>query len=175
MEIYIARQLADLGSAMLLGIVCGTVYDLLRPIRLQRRCDRVLTHVVDALYILIMLLGVFLFVLRIGKGEFRLFMLFGFIGGIAVYYLLLSELLRPLWDFWMEAMTGFLALLWKPFIMTDKILKKVGQFVKKYFHFLRKYATIKRYKWEFGHLHNSMTGRGGPERHEKKRKNEKET
>ena len=175
MEIYIGQQLADLGCAMLLGIVCGTVYDLLRPIRLQRKNSKTLTHAVDALYILLVLLDVFLFALRIGNGDFRLFMLFGFIGGIVLYYLLLSKLLRPLWDFWTETVTGFFALLWRPFALMGDLAKKVGGILKKYFHFLRKYATIRRYKREFSHLRSSMIARGGQKHHEKKRKRKKET
>lgn len=175
MEIYIGQQLADLGGSMLLGIVCGTVYDLLRPIRLRRKNSKALTHTVDALYILLVLLGVFLFALRIGKGEFRLFMLCGFVGGIVVYYLLLSKLLRPLWDFWAEAVARFFALLWKPFALMGDLAKKVGGLLKKYFHFLHKYATIKRYRWEFSHLRSSMIGRGGQKHREKKRKRKKET
>ena len=170
MEIYIGQQLADLGCAMLLGIVCGTVYDLLRPIRLQRKNSKTLTHAVDVLYILLVLLDVFLFALRIGNGDFRLFMLFGFIGGIVLYYLLLSKLLRPLWNFWAEAVARFFALLWKPFALMGDLAKKVGGILKKYFHFLRKYATIKRYRWEFSHLHSSIYGMGGRSNHEKKRK-----
>ena len=170
MEIFIQQQLAELGEAALLGIICGTLYDLLRPVRVRHRHSKALTHAVDALFVLMVLLGVFLFALRIGKGEFRLFMLFGFVGGIAIYYLLLSELLRPLWDFWADAAEKFLSLLWKPLAIIGGVAKKTGLFTKKYFHFLRKYATIKRYRWEFSHLHSSIFGMGGRSSHEKKRK-----
>lgn len=169
MEIYIRQQLLDLGAAMLLGIVCGTVYDLLRPVRVRHRSNKPLTHVVDGIFVLIALLGVFLFALRIGQGEFRLFMLFGFVGGIVVYYLLLSAMLRPLWDFWAETVAKFLALLWKPFAFVGNVGKKVGQSAKKYFHFLRKYATIKRYKWEYTRIHSSISGKGGRTKHEKRK------
>ncbi len=174
MEIYIGQQLIDLGAAMLLGIICGTIYDLLRPVRVRHRNNKPLTHVVDGIFVLIALLGVFLFALRIGQGEFRLFMLFGFIGGIVVYYLLLSAILRPLWDFWAEAVEKFLALLWKPIAFVGNAGKKMGRFIKKYFHFLRKYATIKKYRWDFARLHSSISGKGGRTKHEKRKTGKEE-
>ena len=175
MEIYISQQLTDLGAAMLLGIVCGTVYDLLRPVRLRRRHSRALTHLVDAVFVLLALLGIFLFALRIGQGEFRLFMLFGFIGGVAVYYLLLSALLRPLWDFWAEAADRFLALLWKPLAIIGSGVKKMTRLIKKYFHFLQKYSTIKRYKRDFTHIRSDILGNGGRSGHEKSKKGKKKS
>lgn len=173
MEIYIGQQLLDLGAAMLLGIVCGMMYDLLRPVRLRRRYNKPLTHVVDIVFVLIVLLAVFLFALRIGQGEFRLFMLCGFLAGGVLYFLLLSPLLRPLWDFWAQAAACFLSLLWKPIALLGRTTKKIGTAAKKYFHFLRKYATIKQYKWEFSHTRRQMTGEGGRFRHEKREKGRK--
>lgn len=173
MEVYIWQQLSDWGLAMLLGIVCGTVYDLLRPLRLQHRCSHALTHLVDAVYILTVLLCVFLFTLRIGQGEFRLFMLCAFLCGLAVYYLLLSRLLRPLWDFWADAAAEFLALLWKPIAIVGNAAKKMAISTKKYFQFLRKYATIKRYRWDFTLMHDHFSGKGGRSRHEKRKKGKK--
>lgn len=170
MEIYIGQQLLDLGAAMLLGIVCSMTYDLLRPIRLRRRNNKPLTHTVDIIFVLVVLLAVFLFALRIGQGEFRLFMLCGFLVGGVLYFLLLSPLLRPLWDFWAEAIAGFLALLWKPVALLGCAAKKIGTTAKKYFHFIRKYATIKRYKWEFIHTRRQITGEGGRLHHEKRKK-----
>lgn len=175
MEIYIRQQLADLGAAMLLGIVCGLVYDLLRPVRLQHRRSKTLTHLVDAVFVLLVLLGIFLFALRIGQGEFRLFMLFGFIGGAVVYYLLLSALLRPLWDFWAEAAAKFLALLWMPLALIGRGVKKMGRRLKKDFHFLQKYSTIKRYKWDFTRIRSDMSGNGGRSGHEKSKKSKKKS
>ena len=175
MEIYIGQQLKDLGAALLLGIALGTVYDLLRPVRLQRRDSKSLTNIVDGLYVLFVLLTIFLFALRIGQGELRLFMLFGCIGGMVFYFLLFSPLLRPLWDFWTDAAVRFLSLLWKPVALFVSGVKKVEKFTKKYFHFLCKYATIKSYKWEFGHIHASTFGKGGSKRHEKGKAGKKNT
>lgn len=174
MEIYICQQLKDLGAALLLGVVCGTVYDLLRPLRIRHR-SKALTHIVDGLYVLFALLGIFLFTLRIGQGELRLFMLFGCIGGMVFYFLLLSGLLRPLWEFWADAAARFLALLWKPVVFLTCRAKKMGKFIKKHFHFLRRYATIGLYKWEFDHIHSSVFGKGGGKRHEKRKAGKKNT
>ena len=47
------------------------------------------------------------FALRIGQGELRLYMLTGVALGALLYSLTLPPLLRPLWDFWLDAAVAF--------------------------------------------------------------------
>lgn len=141
---YVTAQLTTFAHAALLGTVCGVVYDLLRSVRLLRRRSALLTHALDGLYAAAVLLAVFLFALRRGEGELRLYMLLAMALGAVFYFAALSALLRPLWDFWASAAAAFLALLWKPLGITVKGGKIFLIYIKKLFHFLCKCATIGR-------------------------------
>ena len=88
------------------------------------------------------MLAVFLFALRRGEGELRLYMLLAMALGAIFYFAALSTLLRPLWDFWASAAAAFLALLWKPLAIAAKGGKKFLIYIKKLFHFLCKCVTI---------------------------------
>ena len=86
-------------ASLLLGAALALLYDLLRAIRLRRRSSGALTAALDALYCAALALLPFLFALRIGGGELRLFMLLAGILGAVVYFTLCARLLRPLWAF----------------------------------------------------------------------------
>lgn len=139
---YVTAQLVTFAHAALLGAVCAVVYDLLRSVRLLRRRSVLLTHALDGVYAALVLLVVFLFALRRGEGELRLYMLLAMALGAIFYFVALSTLLRPLWDFWASAAAAFLALLWKPLGIAAKGGKKFLIYIKKLFHFLCKCATI---------------------------------
>lgn len=139
---YVTAQLVTFAYAALLGAVCAVVYDLLRSVRLLRRRSVLLTHSLDGVYAALVLLAVFLFALRRGEGELRLYMLLAMALGAIFYFAALSTLLRPLWDFWASAAAAFLALLWKPLGIAAKGGKKFLIYIKKLFHFLCKCATI---------------------------------
>ena len=139
---YVTAQLVTFAHAALLGAVCAVVYDLLRSVRLLRRHSVLLTHALDGVYAALVLLAVFLFALRRGEGELRLYMLLAMALGAIFYFAALSTLLRPLWDFWASAAAAFLALLWKPLGIAAKGGKKFLIYIKKLFHFLCKCATI---------------------------------
>ena len=142
MENYVSNQLVSFLRAALLGLTAGVAYDLLRAVRLRCRSGRLLTHLLDLVYVLSVLLVVFLFTLRQGEGELRLYMLLAMALGAIFYFAALSTLLRPLWDFWASAAAAFLALLWKPLGIAAKGGKKFLIYIKKLFHFLCKCATI---------------------------------
>ncbi len=146
---YVSEQLALFLRSALLGGVLGLVYDLLRAVR--RLGGGVLGGVLDALYCLLSAAAVFFFVMA-GDGELRIFILLGAGGlvraytqsakdaldaaGISVlFFCLLSQPLRPLWDFWLE-----LAL--APLRLLGSILKKCGIVFKKLFSFFQRWFTI---------------------------------
>ena len=132
---YVTAQLVTFAHAALLGAVCAVVYDLLRSVRLLRRHSVLLTHALDGVYAALVLLAVFLFALRRGEGELRLYMLLAMALGAIFYFAALSTLLRPLWDFWASAAAAFLALLWKPLGIAAKGGKNFLIYIKKLFHF----------------------------------------
>ena len=170
MENHVLEQLALLARSALLGTAGAALYDMLRSIRLRRRRDRLITHLLDGLYVVALLLAMGAFVLRLGDGELRLYMLLGTLLGAAAYYLLPAAALRPLWDFWVDVAAQTLRLLWMPVAFCLRLMKKFQQRAKKHFLFLRKYAKIKKYKREFIPLHGHAGGKGGKRHREKGKK-----
>lgn len=169
---YVTAQLTSFGQAVLLGTLGGVVYDLLRTVRL-RRTGRWLMHGLDALYAAALLLMVFLFGLRQGQGELRLYMLLGMALGAVLYFAALCRLLRPVWAFWVDAAASFAALLWRPVALAVQCGKKFCAAGKKLFYFYRKYATINKYKWDSILFTKGKCGKGGSVRCETEKKNKK--
>ncbi len=173
MENYVAGQLECLGQALLLGLIGGVVYDLLRAIRLRWR-HRWLTHVSDTLYAVAMGLSVFLFAMGQGQGELRLYMLGGIALGGVVYFAFFSCLIRPLWEFWTDTVAALAGFLWRPAAWTIKFIKKAVCSAKKYFYFLKKYATINLYLSNYGKPGKTAGGGHHREKHQKREKSQKE-
>lgn len=140
MENYISEQLILFLRSALLGAVCGVVFDLLRAVRLRR--GGLITHLLDVVYVVSVLLALFLFALRQGQGEMRLYMLLAILLGIVLYFLLFAGFLRPVWSFWSEVLTSLLALLWRPVSLLLQLEKKLQIYIKKLFYFWCKCATI---------------------------------
>ena len=139
---YISAQLISFARAALLGLVAGTVYDLLRCVRLRQRSSRLLTHLLDGIYVVLALLVLFLFTLKQGEGEMRLYMLLAIVLGLSVYFLALSPVFTPIWRLWVDTAAEVLALFAKPFLAALRCGKKFQIYIKKLFYFWRKYATI---------------------------------
>lgn len=143
MENHVPQQLTAYLTAAALGAASAMVYDLLRTVRLRRRRDRQLTGLLDGLYIAVLGFLLLWFALRIGQGELRLYMLTGVALGALLYSLTLPPLLRPLWDFWLDAAVALCRLLCRPAALAARWLKKAAAFLKKHFSFRRTCATIK--------------------------------
>ena len=167
------QQLRLLALSGLLGALGAVFYDMLRAVRLLRRDSRPLTHLLDGLYAALLLLAVSVFALRLGEGELRLYMLLGIVLGAVLYFLLPSALLRPVWDFWTAAAAETARLLRLPFSLCLGLIKKLCKTAKKVFLFLRKYAKIKNYKWEFVLLRRHADTEGGSRHREKGDKRQK--
>ena len=142
MENYISEQLSAFLRAALVGLTGGAVYDLLRAVRLRGRSARLVTHLLDVVYVLSALLVVFLFALRQGQGELRLYMLAAMMLGFCFYFWLFCDIFRPLWRFWVDVLAAVLHLLWKPAEILLNGGKNFQIYIKKLFHFWCKCATI---------------------------------
>ena len=69
------------------------------------------------------------------------------LGGV-VWFCLLSPLLRPVWDFWVTALVETGRLLWSPFALLGRLIKKCAAAVKKYFSFWQKCVTMRVDEWK---------------------------
>ena len=175
MENYVSAQLQQLGASMALGAAGGLVYDVLRSARFLDRHDRRLTHLLDALFALLLGVGLLWLALVVGGGELRLYMLTGMLLGAVLWFWLLSPLLRPVWDFWAAALRETGRLLWWPFALLGRLAKKWVDSVKKGFSFCVKCATIKVDGWKSRHSREETPQQKGgrPMAREKKQKKTK--
>lgn len=150
MEVDSLRQLSILLQAVGLGWGLGLLYDLLRAARL--RCRRAaIAAALDALYGLALFTLVFLFALRVGGGELRLFLLIGLGLGLLAFFLLCSAALRPLWALWVDAALRLWQLVTLPVHWLWRQMKIFLWRVKKLFHFLRKCYIIS-YRKQYSRL-----------------------
>ena len=134
---YISQQLAMFLRAILLGGTLGLVYDLLRALR--RLGGRVWGGVLDGVFCVLAVSSLFFFTMA-GDGELRLFVLLGALGGGVLFFCLLSALMRPLWDFWLE-------MLLSPVRLAGALGKKCGRTGKKGFSFCRSWVTMRTAHW----------------------------
>jgi hypothetical protein len=138
------------------------LYDLLRPAR--QRCPG-LVWLLDGAYCLLCALGLGLFLLRQGDGELRLYILLGTAGGGVLFFGLLSESLRSVWEFWTETILQTGQILAVPLKKMLLLFKKTAVRCKNLFYFAEKYYTIRKN----GGMGNLRARSGGRE-HGKKQK-----
>ena len=140
------------------------MYDLLRPVRLRRRKNRRLTHVLDGVYLLAVAPALLWYALRVGEGELRLVMLSAMGLGALLYVLALSPLLRPLWDFWLgaAALTPGGAPSVAPCVVDGGAGEKIAAAGKKAFPFRRKCAMIKKKTAKEASTHGTEEKSGAP-------------
>ena len=147
MENYAAAQLLNLSCAAISGLAAGVFYDLLRAVRLRRRHNLLLTHLLDGLYALFLGAVALYLTLRVGRGELRLYLVFGVLGGALLWFSLLADFFRPLWDWWLDTVRAFGIFLWKPVAFLLGFVQKIWYLAKKGFLFCRKYATMTLSRW----------------------------
>jgi len=128
----ISEQMAQFLQSILLGGVLGLGYDLLRPLR--RLGGRLWGGILDTLVSMASVACIFFFTMA-GDGELRLFVLMGAAGGAVLFFCLLSQPLRPVWELWFRVLTLPVGLAWK-------ILKKLWKICKKLFSFWKSWFTI---------------------------------
>ena len=142
MENYASAQFICLLRAVLSGLAAGFLYDLLRSLRLRRRRSLLLTHLLDGLYVLFLgAVGLYL-TLRVGGGELRLYLIFGAAGGALLWFSLLADFFRPLWDWWLDTVLSFFGFLWRPLARVFALCRKLWLSAKKGFIFLKEHAII---------------------------------
>lgn len=161
MENYVAAQLQQLGAAAALGAAGGLVYDVLRAARLLDRRDRRLTHLLDAVFAALLGAGLLWLALVVGEGELRLYMVTGVLLGAVLWFFLLSRPLRPVWDFWVAALVETGRLLWSPFALLGRLIKKCAAAGKKCFSFWKKCVTMRVDEWKSHTAQKEPRQKGG--------------
>ena len=125
MELPLRLQAAQFAAALLFGLLCGVVYDLLRA---PRRRIPALTVPADLLYALFLLLGLLALALYVGGGRLRLFFYPAIALGAALYFRILSPFVLRALNAVLGAVGRVLRLLLWP---GQKFLKILRIFFKK--------------------------------------------
>ena len=136
----VSHQLLVFGQSILLGLSAGLLYDLLRPFRV--RAPR-FTALLDWSYCLAVGGAMFLFLIRRGSGQLRGFILVGAVGGAVLFFCAFSQMLRPVWAFWVDTLAFLARLLCLPLGWTRNFCKKTLRRGKNLFYFWRKCFTIR--------------------------------
>lgn len=122
MALPVSLQSVQFLLSVLLGACYGVGFDCLRG---MVRSLPPLTHLLDLLFVVAVLLSNLLFALVVGRGEYRIFMAVGTGLGALLYFLTLSHLLCPLFSTifrWISA----------PFVTVGGFMKKIlGKIRKK--------------------------------------------
>ena len=156
MGVVISQQLAAFLASGLLGALLGLVYDLLRSLR--GLCRGRGLWAADLLYCAAVVVSVFYLTMTFGRGELRLYMVLGILGGAVLFFCLLSPLLRPLWDFWGECLRTTLGILAWPLVLLLRLAKKFARIVKKLFSFFAKWFTIIGHQWRIVWFRRGRSG-----------------
>lgn len=127
MSVTVPQQLHALAGAVLLGVVCGGWYDLLRGLR-RRTASPVWTAVLDLLFWLAATAGLFLWCIRAGNGRVQLVLCLAVAVGGWGYFRWLSGLCFPA----LSALAGLLLL---PCFSLKKLKKFFIKICKKHFSF----------------------------------------
>lgn len=118
MASFLFEELIKIAMAVLAGAVLCAVYDILRIFRRIFTHNTVAYSTEDLLYFICMSPLVFVFVLRVNDGIFRLYIVFGILMGIFIYRNTVSRLLI---NFWLKKIINNIK------IKIDKSKKRRGQ------------------------------------------------
>ena len=143
MENDVSSQLRELLSSVALGAGAAFVYDILRTARLLDRRDRLLTHLLDGLFVIALGTGALFLSFSLGQGQLRLYMLTGAALGSLLWFSLFSKLLRPVWEVWCAALVAAVLLLLKPLHLLYGLLQKGWLAAKKGFSFLLTWGKMR--------------------------------
>lgn len=135
MQTPVSLQLAQLSASVLLGVLLGVLYDMLRVIRRRTGSDAV----PDILFGTAALTLMFYLGMDIGGGSMHIFMLCSVVLGFALYMLLLSTVVLKALD----AAAGIFAAAFRPL---GKVLETFLKIVKKLFAKFARCCTMQMRK-----------------------------
>ena len=118
MQLPLALQTVQFLLSALLGVSMSLLYDVFRAIRGRVKAACLL----DGLFGLVLVLGMLLFALYPGRGEFRIFMYIGMLFGVVFYFLTLSPFVMRFLSLLARAVSKLLHLI-------GRVLKKALGFV----------------------------------------------
>lgn len=91
MDKLLLNQLYTIFIFMLYGISIGIIFDFFRAQRKVIKTNDIITYIQDILFCLISGSGLFFIIFKFTNGEIRMYMIFGGMLGIIMYFNVLSQ------------------------------------------------------------------------------------
>lgn len=147
-------------STIAIGGILGFLYDIFRILRITFPHPNFLIQLEDAVYWVLVVLTMFLFMLHKNYGEIRFFSVCGAFLGMLLYFFTLSLLVMAISGAVVSAIKWllrlFLEILWTPFSLLLKVFrrpaKKMQQFAskksKKMLHLFHVYGKMKKARYK---------------------------
>ena len=108
----------------------GIVFDLLKVGRIITGAHIVLTALFDTVFLVILCIVMLLFILTLGEGEPRMYIILGMTLGAWLYFLTLSPLIIKAGRALFRVITEIVRLILKPFVFLFKIFSAIIAFCK---------------------------------------------
>lgn len=90
-EISNLSQLSGFLYSVIIGVIFGFIYDVLRALRIVKSFKNISVFFQDVFYFIIIANMTFIFFLAVTKGEIRLYILIGVLVGFLAYFFTLSK------------------------------------------------------------------------------------
>ena len=130
-EISNLSQLSGLFYSVIMGVIFGILYDVLRALRIITNIKNITVFFQDILYCFIIANITFIYFLSVTKGEVRFYILIGTLVGFLAYFFTISKfvilLFKILFSRTLKLIIGFSKLFYKFFDFCDQ---KITTFLK---------------------------------------------
>ncbi len=130
-EISNLSQLSGLLYSVIMGVIFGFLYDVLRALRIVKTFKNITVFFQDVFYFVIIANITFIFFLAVTKGEIRLYILIGILVGFLSYFFTLSRLFTKLLKLLFSKTFNLFSLLFNVFYrIFDLCDRKITDFLK---------------------------------------------
>ena len=132
---------------ILLGVITGFIYDLIRTLRKIIKHNNFMIQIENFLFWILISTGIFFMILNKNSGQIRGFCIIGVFSGMILYSMLFSfmilKILVSLSNFFMRIILNAIKIIFGPVRLLIKILSGPLNFIKKNLYMLNHYVKIK--------------------------------
>ena len=132
---------------ILIGIITGFIYDLIKTLRKIVNHNNFFVQCEDLLFWVLVSTGIFFIMLNKNSGQIRGFCIIGVFTGMLLYGILFSSIVLKIsvgtTNFLIKVMVNSIRIMFFPIRLLMKILSGPLSFIKKNLHALNQYIKIK--------------------------------
>lgn len=121
MTFSLAQQTLVFLESILLGAISGVIYDICRAIRRTAKLKMLGTIIMDTIFWIIVLIGLFYFAVTDAVSQMRFYVVLGEIGGMLLYFLSFTAFTLPVFCFVIKELLFVICL---PIVFIQFIISK---------------------------------------------------